>query len=315
MRIKRFLFLILGEIFLLFSFPIYFIYSARIAITPLVFELSSKKGEIVEEEIRVMNPSTEEVINVVMESEDIFPEGEEGKIRLEVPPEERAPFSLSRWISFEPKNFTLNPREEKAVKFKIKVPENAEPGGHYAAVIARVEKTESPGATGVGIVPRVASLVLLRVEGKIEEKIRVVGFEVEKKYYQKGPVNFIVRLENQGTVHLKPNLTLTIRDIFGRKIDTLSFESRTILPSSTRKFETSWEKKWLFGLKYEAVLEGFYGEKQIPIEGMKIVFFAFPLNLGLILMAFIVFFVLTRKRWKRAIEILIKGEKALQEKK
>lgn len=312
MKRKKILFLF-GGVFCLSLFTISLVHSARIAITPLVFELSGERGEVLEQEVRVMNPSTEETITVVMESEDIFPEGEEGRVRLEVPPEERTPFSLAKWISFEPRTFTLNPREEKPVKFRIKIPDNAEPGGHYAGVIARIQAIGTPEGTGVGIVPRVASLVLLKVGGKIEEKIKVVEFDVEKRYSEKGPIKFILRLENQGTIHVKPTAKVIIKDLFGRKIDEISFEARTILPNSTRKLETQWKKEWLFGGKYEAILRGFYGEKEIPLEEKKIIFFVFPWKLGLLFGILVVFFILTRKRWKRALEILIKGEKALKE--
>ena len=295
--------------FVFFSFKLAL--AARIALTPLVFELTSQKGGTVEDEVRVMNPSYDETITVVMESEDIFPEGEEGRVRLEVPPAERIPFSLSSWISFEPKTFTLAPREEKAIKFRIKVPENAEPGGHYAAIIARLQTIGVPGATGVGIVPRVASLVLLTVPGEIEEKLNVVSFVTEKKYYEKGPVKFIVRLENGGTVHLKPTAKITITDVFGQKAGEVSLETRTILPDSTRKLEVTWQKKWLWGGKYIATLSGFYGTDNKPLETKKIVFWAFPWKVSIILLILIVFFALTRRRWSKAIKILIKGESAI----
>lgn len=43
-------------------------------------------------------------------------------------------FSLSNWISIEDKNLTLANGETREVKFSVKVPANAEPGGHYGAI-------------------------------------------------------------------------------------------------------------------------------------------------------------------------------------
>lgn len=304
---------------LIVGFLLFFLFNltraARIALTPLTFELTAEKGGVVEDQIRVMNPSYDETITVVMESEDMFPEGEEGRIRLEVPPAERIPFSLSSWISFEPKTFVLAPREEKAVKFTVKVPENAEAGGHYAGIIARLQTVGVPGTTGVGIVPRVASLVLLTVPGPMEEKLSVVSFDVEKKYYEAGPVKFSVRLENTGTVHLKPTAKITINNIFGQKVGETSFETRTILPESTRKLETEWQKRWLWGGKYTAVLSGFYGIDNKSLETKIITFWAFPWKFGIVLAAILIFFILTRKRWIRAMKVLIKGEAAVSKEK
>lgn len=41
---------------------------------------------------------------------------------------------LSSWINIEEDSFTLNPRDQKTVRFNISVPANATPGGKYAAV-------------------------------------------------------------------------------------------------------------------------------------------------------------------------------------
>lgn len=302
---KRFFFFFFALLILLYFQKVV---AVRIAITPLVFELSGEKGEIVENEVRVMNPSYEETITVKMESEDIFPEGEEGRIRLEVPPAERIPFSLSSWISFEPETFTLAPREEKPVKFKIKVPENAEPGGHYAGIIARAQSTGMPGGVAVGVVPRVAALVLLTIPGPMEEKLSVLDFKTEKNYYEFGPVKFSLRLENSGTVHVKPVIKVTVKNVFGQTVGEASFEARTILPDSKRKLETEFPKKWLWAGKYTAILSGFYGTNNLPLETKTITFFAFPWKLGVLILILIIFFVVTRKRWLKAIRILVKGE-------
>lgn len=308
---KKFLF------FLFLGFFLNLIYfsptkAVRVAITPLVFELTGEKGGMAESEVRVMNPSYDETITVKMESEDIFPEGEEGRIRLEVPPTERIPFSLSSWISFEPGRLTLGPREEKPVKFTIKVPENSEPGGHYAAVIAKIETVGLGGGVAVGVVPRVASLVLLTVPGPMEEKLSVIEFITEKNYYEFGPVKFLLRIENSGTVHVKPTARLTVNNIFGQKVGEVSFETRTILPNSIRKLETELPKKWLWAGKYTATLTGTYGPNNIPLEIKTITFWAFPWKVGIVLLMIIVFFFLTRRRWIKAIKILIKGEGAIR---
>lgn len=298
----------------LFFLGILFFFSqvqaARIAITPLVFELTGERGQIVESEVRVMNPSYTDKITVKMEAEDMYPQGEEGQVRLEIPPEERIPFSLSSWISFEPKTFSLEPREEKPVKFRIKVPENAEPGGHYAGIIAKVETMAGPGGVGVGIVQRVASLVLLTVPGVAKEEIALLNFETSKLYYETGPVKFLVRLENRGNIHLRPQATISITNFLGQKVGEVQLEQRNILPGAIRKYEIEWPKKWLWWGKYKATLSGFYGQNKIPLGEREIEFWAFPWKIGVLLGLLIVFFIFTRRRWIKALKILIKGEKA-----
>lgn len=305
------------SLFFLFLFSFLFfpksVKGARIAITPLVFELKGERGGVVEEYVRVMNPSYEDKITVLMESEDIFPEGEEGRVKLEVPPAERVPFSLSSWISFEPAKLTLEPREEKEVKFIIKIPEIAEPGGHYAAVLAKTETTSGPSGVGVGIVQRVASLVLLTVSGEAKEEIKTVEFKTSKDYYEYGPIQFIIRLENRGTIHLKPQAKITVYNIFNKKIAEIDVEPHNVLPSSVRKLEAQLPQKWFFAGKYKAVLSGFYGKTNTSLEPVTITFLAFSWKVALIVFLFLLFLIITRRRWIKAIKILIQGEKALKE--
>ncbi len=287
--------------------------AAQLALTPLVFDLKGKPGEIVEGEVRVLNPSYDATVTVKMSAEDMFPEGEEGRVILQLPPDEKTSLALSQWISFVPEVFDLAPREEKAVKFRIKIPENADPGGHYAGILAGVHSGALPEETGVAIVTRVASLILLAVEGEMKEDLRVVEFS-SPSYLEYGPINFVLRFENKGTVHVRPNAEIKIEDIYGREIARLSVDSRNILPKAVRKFETSWNQKWLWGIRYRAILSGTYGRygnATNKIEPVVIVFWAFPWKVGLIGLAFLIFLFITRRRWITAIKILVKGEAAI----
>lgn len=318
-KLKSGKFLLYFIFLLIISFVILFFsnqtQASRIALTPLVFELSAEKGQTIEEYVRVMNPSYEEKITVIMETEEMFPQGEEGRVRLQIPPEERIPFSLSSWISFEPQKFTLEPREEKPVKFIIKVPENAEPGGHYAGILARTELVGGPSGVGVGIVQRIASLVLLTVPGQMKEEISVAGFETSKSYYEKGPINFSIRFENKGTVHLKPESTITITNFLGQEVAKIAVDPKNVLPGAIRRFDVEWPVKWLWLGKYKATLTGSYGTNKLAFDPKTITFWAFPWKVGILFFLVIIFFVITRKRWLKAIKILIKGEKALKSEK
>lgn len=289
--------------------------SARIALTPLIFELTGERGKSVEEYVRVMNPSYEDTITLQMEIEDIFPSGEEGRIRLEVPAEERDPFSLSSWITIEPEIFTLQPREEKPVKFVINTPEYAEPGGHYAGILARTQAVDGPDGVGVGIIQRIASLVLLTVPGEMEEKLSLIDFKISKNYYEYGPIEFSVRFENTGTVHLRPQTSVSVNNFLGQKVVEIPVETRNVLPGAVRRLEAEWDQKWILPGKYTATLSGTYGRTNLPLKSETVVFWVFPWKIGgpifLALFLILIFLFSTRKRWGTAVRILVKGEAAL----
>ncbi len=284
---------------------------ARIAITPLTFDLSAERGGRVSQTIKVMNSSYERDIRVNMEVEDMFPEGEEGRVVLREIGEDADVLALSRWITFEPEELVLRPREERQVRFTIDVPVNASPGGHYAGIIARTPPGEIEG-TGVGIVSRIASLILLTVPGEVEEDLSAISFQTGKGYYYEGPVEFHSRFKNEGTIHLRPDARIEIFDLLGRKVDEIPVEKRNVLPDATRKINTTWEKGWLFGIRYTANLVGYYGEEGKEFEPLTVSFWAFPWKIGLGIFIIVVFFFVTRRRWVSVFRILIFGEKGMR---
>ena len=305
--------LFLGIFFPLFSFSQE--RSSSIALTPLTFELTAERGGSVSERIRILNPSYERSTEVRMVVEDMFPEGEEGRVILQAEEEDLDILAISRWVSFEPEEFTLAPREERIVEFTINVPVDADTGGHYMGIIASIPPTRAEG-TGVGIVHRVASLVLLTVPGEMREDLSIKDFEVSKKYYEHGPVVFYSRFENNGTVHLIPDAEIVIKNIFGSEVATVPVEKRNVLPSAVRRIESEWNINNLWGGYYTATIQGTYGSfSDNNFTPHSITFFAFPWKAGLVIIFVMIFFVLTRKRWIAVARILIKGEAGLSEKK
>ena len=290
--------------------------SQDIAISPLNYEFDGEKGDVFEDSITVMNTSEEDVANVEMEAEDMFPEGEEGRVTLralrELDEEDQEVISMARWITFEPAEFSLDPRESKDVDFVIEVPENADPGGHYAGIIAGIPSGTVEGG-GVGITNRVAARALLTVDGDMVEDLSMISFDTTNRYYEYGPVVFESRFENDGTVHITPDAKITIEDLMGRQVAELEVEGSTVLPNSIRRIETQWNEERLWRGKYEATLTGVYGEDGESLGEMTTTFYAFPWKYGLAGILVVVFFILTRKRWITILKILVKGEAALKE--
>ena len=281
-----------------------------LGIAPLTFEITANPGDIVENYLKVYNPSPDTSVQIEMVIEDIAPTGEAGHVIVE--PAETETYSLARWIETEPKEFSLAPREEKFVKFTINIPENAEPGGHYGTVIAGAKLVAGPRATGAAILPRVGSLVLLTVPGVMREELIVKEF-IAPNYSEFGPIPFTIRFENTGTVHIKPTGYITVTNWLGQKVADIEFPSHNVLPRAVRKFETSLPQKWLFAGRYTATLTGNYGLSNVSLTPTVITFWVFPWKFGLgiflVLLGIIIFFLKTGKRWKMAMKVLVKGER------
>ena len=307
-----------------------------LSISPLTFELTANPGDILSNKIKVYNPSNSSII-VKMEAEDFKAVGETGQVI--VTPEENITYSLKRWVKIDPVEFTLEPKEQKFVDFTIEVPGNAEPGGKYGSVLATTGGVMGGGLTGAGIAQKVGALLLLTVSGEVQEKLQVKEFiagEIKdskttnpgetkrekvfnpRRYFEYGPVSFEIKFENVGTVHVRPRGYVTITDWRGKKVKDIEFPQFNVIPGAVRKIETTWDCKWLFG-RYTATIVGSYGTTNLPFEPQVITFWAFPWKIisgiSLLILAIIVFLFLTRRRWKLAMKILLKGEKMAENKK
>ena len=276
-----------------------------IAVSPVTFELTGGPGDIITNQLKVSNPS-DNMIRIKMEVEDIAPAGEMGQVVVE--PAETETYSLAIWTKIEPEEFTLEPKEQKSVSFTISIPENAEPGGHYGTVLAGTSGVVGPKTTGTAIVQKVGVLVLLIVPGEMKESLTVKDFSAPP-YSEYGPIPFVIRFENKGTVHVKPSGSVTVTNWLGRKVSDVGLPSRNILPNSVRKFEISLNKKWLWAGKYTATLTGSYGISNTLLVPTVISFWAFPWKVGVVILVLIILFILSRKRWMAAFKVLIKGEK------
>ncbi len=290
-----------------------------LGISPAIFEITANSGEVIENIIKVSNP-TDNVVNVKMTVEDIEPSGEDGSVTVKNPGTEI--YSIANWVKCDPENFQLNPREEKQVKFTITVPQGGEPGGHYGTVVAGPNVVASTNGTGAFIVPRVGTVILISLPGERKEQITVKDFYSQTKdsksqtdafiktnFFQYFPIGFAAKFENSGTVHIKPGASITITDWFGQKVHQFDFPLQNVLPGATRIINTEWKGSGLAIGRYTATLTGSFGTYNTPLTSSNITFWVFPIKEVLIVLAVIIFFILTRKRWLTTLKIIITGKR------
>lgn len=282
--------------------------STAISISPLTFELTANPGDFIENKIKINNPSNS-IIGIRMEAEDFKAVGELGQVV--VAPEEEIRYSLKRWISVDPGEFTLGPKEQKFINFTISVPLDAEPGGKYGTILASTQGVISEEkVTGASIAQKVGALMLLTVSGDTKESLEVKSFSAPE-FSENAPVPFEIRFRNAGTVHVRPKGFITITDWFGKKVKDIEFPQMNVMPGTTRLIEAKWESKNMLIGKYTATLVGSYGASNEPIDPPVIVFIVFPWKIAsvaaVILALIAVITYKSRKRLKLAAKILVKG--------
>lgn len=218
-----------------------------------------------------------------------------------------SPYSLKDFIVPEIKEFSLELGEKIIIPVTVSIPKNAEPRGYYGALIISndPDNPESQNSKDVEgktrIISRIGSLFLLKINGEGKEEGAVENFKLigpPKAFYETRPEGFEIAFKNTGNVHLVPYGTITIKNIFGKVVNTLPIDAYFVLPDSTRYREVNWTEGFALG-RYTAYLslnKG-YGDQY---ENIDLSFWVLPwkiLLIGFISIALIValiYYFLTR---------------------
>lgn len=278
-----------------------------LSISPPLVEVKSDPGKLEKVSIKVTNLSSGELL-VKNQVNDFGAKNESGEPNIIFDDNQNEPYSLRNWVE-APAPFKLASQQSRVVEFKINVPTNAEPGGHYA-VFRFTGQAPELEQSGVALSASIGSLILLRVSGNVSEQANLVSFYSASRpqfsksgFFENGPIGFVERVQNNGNIHVQPTGTITIKDMFGRQVASLRVNGepaskqnppRSVLPKSIRKFEQIYDKKWLFGY-YSATLDLTYGSTNQTLRGTT-GFWVIPYKLVLLALLIVVVLVLLA-RW------------------
>jgi hypothetical protein len=273
-------------------------------ISPPVIELSAKPGQTVTTSISVRNVTTGELIATGHADDFGAGNDENGEPKILINETGATRYSLKYWIQGVP-DLTLAPQELQKTTVTIAVPADAEPGGHFGVVRFTAVPPNLKG-TGVALSASVGTLILMKVEGPVTEHLSVDSFQAQKagaaisqavkpgSFFENGPVDFVVRVKNDGTVHEKPQGSINVYNMVGRKVDAIAVNPHggNVLPDSVRKFQQETASKKLFG-RYTAKLDlNYAGNMKLS---SRITFWVIPWRLILIVMlALVILFFLLR---------------------
>lgn len=252
-----------------------------LAISPPTFELAANAGDVLKNSLRVDN-IVDIPLEVSVDARNFTALGEEGGINLT--PAEEDDYSLASWISVTPEKVTIPAHESKTFEYTITVPQNASPGGRFGSIVFQTApSTALSGQSGVAVSQEVGTLVFVKIAGDVTEKASVAGFTTLNNLHNKGPVDFDIRVKNDGNVHFKPKGTITISNFFGKQIATIPINEQNVLPGAIRKMDASWGSGMLFG-RYNATLSLVYG-KDGQVITASTAFWGFPYKLmGIVLL-------------------------------
>ncbi|MBP9759940.1 MAG: hypothetical protein KBD24_01070 [Candidatus Pacebacteria bacterium] len=225
--------------------------SMTFTVTPPLFQLNLQPGESWSSEIRVVNSNPYD-LTVYAEPVLFEPAGEGGRPNfihaqsvdgmLGAPD----PTTLAGWITVPSGGQTIVREQTLVLPLTITVPNDAVPGGHYAALLIGNKPSESGREEGaMSVTSSIASLIFLRVAGDVLEQGRIRDFATEESMYERAQARLSLRFENEGNVHIQPQGDITIYNMFNKLRGTIPVNQANgygnVLPGSIRKFTFIWE--------------------------------------------------------------------------
>jgi hypothetical protein len=216
-----------------------------ISVSPALVERDVQPGSTQSLSLKLSNQEETETTLFIATADFVGDPNEGGKPQFTENP---GPNSLSTWVKLSEEKVTIGPGQSRDVKFDLTVPQGAEPGSHYGAIILSQEDPEKAPGTQVAATSQVGTLVFAKVAGEVVEKGKSLSFNTSKGMYDYPPVIFEVRFQNEGNVATKPTGLIEIFNSAGVKEDVIQInkEFGNVLPNTTRKFEEQWNpKKWL----------------------------------------------------------------------
>jgi hypothetical protein len=281
--------------------------SQSFQISPPTANYAADPGVSQKGTIKVTN-LTDTPLSVRVGKQNFVAKGEEGEIELV---DDAAPlYSLAPWFNFDAVQLDIPALGTKELHYTLDVPAGTEPGGRYGSVVFNTIPPKLPGGqSGAVVQQQIAGIVFLRTNGAANEQLNLLSFAPDKAFSEYGPVNFLTRVKNTGTVHEKPTGTITIKNMFGFKVGSIPLDEHFIIPAAVRRLHNQWPAKgksnFLIG-KYTAELSATYGGGQKLTGSTSFTVIPWRL-LGAILIALIIIFVVFwrgRKRLARAGRIL-----------
>lgn len=217
-------------------------------ISPTIYDMTANPGQVFKSTVRIINTNSFE-LKVYIDVNNFIPKEEEGVpqfIPIDKSTSEQSTFA--EWITSD-KELVIPPEQTLELPFTITVPQNAAPGGHYAAIMISTKPlVDENNKTKVQTAQSISSLLFMRVTGDITENSTVRSFRTSHYLLSKPEATFELRIENKGNVHVQPQGEIKIFNMWGKERGVIPVNQQTlfgnVLPNSVRKYAFTWSSEW-----------------------------------------------------------------------
>ncbi len=276
---------------------VYAIESQVLSVTPPLFQLSALPGDIWQSSIKVVNGNAYP-ITIYTEVANFEATGEDGRGKfVPILNDEPGVSTLAHWITVTEGPHIIPAEQSKEISLFAEIPENAPPGGHYAAILVSTEPPTAGEKFAVQTSQAVTSLFFVRIEGDVNESATIREFRAFKSFLQRPEAEFSLRFENKGNVHLQPRGNIIITNMWGTERGVIPVNYQThfgnVLPKTIRDFRFSWQSD--FGItdigRYTAEVTLAYGQNGVKSTSATAHFWVIPVKTTVITLTILALFI------------------------
>jgi P pilus assembly chaperone PapD len=228
-------------------------------VSPTMIDLTLNTGDTSTQEISIRNTG-DEPTRVRVYAMD-FSIDRENNYTFSDPGHES--YSCASWLGIEESDFDLGPAETKHVEVTISVPQEVEPGGHYAALFFETIPTETQPGVSVAIAGRIPSLFYLTIPGVTDADI-FANAEITSLmlpgWVDGGPVEIGAVVRNTGNVHLTIAAKAYFTDFRGRQAGEIDLGQTIVLPGAERAITGTWGKTPFIGPTQATIVIGYFDQ-------------------------------------------------------
>lgn len=249
-------------------------------ISPVASEIALNPGEKTEGTMKIIN-DTGSPLTFEATTQDFIVDGPDGTPRLLTEATLDNKYSAAAWLAVAPGKITVKAHDRQVVNYYIQAPEDARPGGHYAAVVFKPTTNLGVKGTGASVNTQVGSLFYVNIKGPIKEEASISKF-LSNFFSEYGPIDIFTQIKNSGDLHIKPKGSIVVTSLFGGK-NTVELNESNVFPGGgVRNYENKVGQKWMFG-PYTAKLAASYGQaNNLPLNA-SITFWVFPWKIAMLI--------------------------------
>ncbi|MBU3935289.1 hypothetical protein KJ909_01315 [Patescibacteria group bacterium] len=248
---------------------------------PPRLEITLNPGEVKTAQIKVKNESTVDQTITTSATDFIVTDDEGTPVQIDTDMSENR-WAGSSWIQISPTVNDIKAGQTKSLTVTVLAPDDALPGGHYAMILHSPNTSTVLDSTGAAIQTNVGTLVYITIPGDIKENAQVKKFTAPR-FSEFGPINFETIIANFSDIHISPIGAINIKNWLGGTTANLTLDKTNIFPYTSRTFENTLNRKWLFG-RYRAQVNAGYGTAG-QIVSATIFFWVIPWRLIVLILA------------------------------